>query len=152
MIVKGFDRQRVVRPFNVDDLIAEMSRLVRRGDVAVVSARDGVISARETGHGVQPILALLDGGSLRGAIVVDKVIGRAAASVAIVGGARRVHALLMSKDAKELLEKHGVTASAEKVVPRILNRDLSASCPMESAVSGESDPAKMVEALRRFRP
>ena len=152
MIVKGFDRQRVVRPFNVEDLIAEMAGLVRRGDASAVSARDGVILARESGRGVQPILSLLDAGSLRGAIVVDKVIGRAAASVAIVGGARRVHALMMSKDAKELLEKHGVTATAEKVVPRILNRDRSASCPMESAVSGESEPAKMVETLRAFRP
>lgn len=151
MIVKGFDRQRVVRPFSTDDLISEMARLVRRGDVAVVSARDGVILARETGRGVQPILSLLDSNRLRGTIVVDKVIGRAAASIAIVGGAKRVHALLMSKEAQALLEKHGIQASAEKVVPKILNRDLSASCPMESAVSGESDPEKMVEALRRFK-
>ena len=38
----------------------------------------------------------------------------AAASVAIVGGARRVHALLMSEDAKELLEKRGIAAMAER--------------------------------------
>ena len=150
MIVKGFERQRVVRPFNADDLVAEMASLVRRGEASAVAARDGVIVARETGRGVMPILALMDGGHLRGAIVVDKVIGRAAASVAIVGGARRVHALLMSEDAKNLLEKRGVAATAEKVVPKILNRDLSASCPMEAAVVGETEPEKMVEALKTF--
>jgi len=150
MIVKGFERQRVVRPFNMDDLVAEMASLVRRGEASAVAARDGAIVARETGRGVKPILALMDGGHLRGAIVVDKVIGRAAASVAIVGGARRVHALLMSEDAKELLGKRGVAATAEKVVPKILNRDLSASCPMEAAVVGESEPEKMVEAIKAF--
>ena len=150
MAVKGFARQRVVRPFNADDLIAEMASLVRRGEASAVAARDGVIVARETGRGVKPILALMDAGHLRGAIVVDKVIGRAAASVAIVGGARRVHALLMSEDAKDLLGKRGVAATAEKVVPKILNRDLSASCPMEAAVGGETEPEKMVEVIKAF--
>ncbi len=148
IFVKGFDRQRVVRPFDAADLLAEMAAIVRRGEASVVTARDGVIGARETGRGVGPILKLLDGGKLRGATVVDKVIGRAAASVCIVGGARQVHALLMSEDAKALLAAHGVRASAEKVVPKILNRDRSASCPMESRVEKETDPKKMVEALR----
>lgn len=105
---------------------------------------------RAEGKGVQPILTLLDKDALRDATVVDKVIGRAAAAVAIVGKVRRVHALLMSEEAKSLLEKHGVHTSADKVVPKILNRELTASCPMEATVAKETDPAKMVEALRGF--
>ncbi len=146
--VKGFDRQRIVRPFDLNDLVAEMATLIRQGGAAVVTAKDGVIRARETGRGISPLLKLLDAGLLRHTLVVDKVIGRAAAAICIVGGARQVHTLLMSEDAKALLAAHGVRASAEKVVPKILNRDRSASCPMESRVERETDPQKMVESLR----
>lgn len=150
IFVKGFDRQRVVRPLGEADLVAEMAGLVRRGEAAVVTAKNGVLGARATGKGVQPILSLLDADALRGAVVVDKVVGRAAAAIAVVGRARRVHGLLMGEDAKALLEAHGVTATADRLVPKILNRDLSASCPMEAKVGNETDPEKMVAALRAF--
>lgn len=150
IFVKGFDRQRVVRPLSEADLVAEMTGLVRRGEAAVVTARGGVLGARATGKGVQPILSLLDADALRGAVVVDKVVGRAAAAIAVVGRARRVHGLLMGEDAKALLAAHGVTATADRLVPKILNRDLSASCPMEAKVGNETDPEKMAAALRAF--
>ena len=47
-----------------------------------------------------------------------------------------------------LLKAHGVEAVAEKTVPKILNRDLSDSCPMEQTVDGIDDPAEMVKALK----
>ena len=150
IFVKGFERQRVVRPFDEGDLLAEMAGLVRRGEAAAVTARDGVIQARASGRGVLPLLKLLDDGHLRHALVVDKVIGRAAAAVCLVGRARRVHGLLMSEEAKSLLAAHNVPATADRLVPKILNRDQSASCPLEARVAQEADPQKMVAALRAF--
>ena len=150
IFVKGFERQRVVRPFDEGDLLAEMAGLVRRGEAAAVTARDGVIQARASGRGVLPLLKLLDDGHLRHALVVDKVIGRAAAAVCLVGRARRVHGLLMSEEAKSLLAAHNVPATADHLVPKILNRDQSASCPLEARVAQEADPQKMVVALRAF--
>ena len=150
IFVKGFERQRVVRPFDEGDLLAEMAGLVRRGEAAAVTARDGVIQARASGRGVLPLLKLLDDGHLRHALVVDKVVGRAAAAVCLVGRARRVHGLLMSEEAKSLLAAHNVPASADRLVPKILNRDQSASCPLEARVAQEADPQKMVAALRAF--
>ena len=150
IFVKGFERQRVVRPFNEGDLLAEMAGLVRRGEAAAVTARDGVIQARASGRGVLPLLKLLDDGHLRHALVVDKVIGRAAAAVCLVGRARRVHGLLMSEEAKSLLAAHNVPATTDRLVPKILNRDQSASCPLEARVAQEADPQKMVADLRAF--
>lgn len=150
IFVKGFERQRVVRPFDEGDLLAEMAGLVRRGDAAAVTARDGVIQGRTSGRGVLPLLKLLDDGHLRHSLVVDKVVGRAAAAVCIVGRARRVHGLLMSEEAKGLLAAHDVPATADRLVPKILNRDQSASCPLEARVAQEADPQKMVAALRAF--
>ena len=147
IFVKGFERQRLVWPINEGDLIAEMKTLVM-GGVSCVAARDGVITDRETGRGLMPIMKLLDRGALAHAVVVDKIVGRAAAAVCIVGNARKVHASIMGADAASLLKAHGVEASADKTVPKILNRDMTDGCPMEQTVEGVDDPVQMVKALR----
>ena len=147
IFVKGFERQRLVWPINEGDLIAEMKTLVM-GGVSCVAARDGVITDRETGRGLMPIMKLLDRGALAHAVVVDKIVGRAAAAVCILGNARKVHASIMGADAASLLKAHGVEASADKTVPKILNRDMTDGCPMEQTVEGVDDPVQMVKALR----
>ena len=147
IFVKGFERQRLVWPIDEGGLLAEMRTLVMSG-VSCVAAKDGVIVAQETGRGIMPIMKLLSDGKLAHALVVDKVVGRAAAAICIVGKAKKVHAMMMSAEAASLLKAHGVEASADKTVPKILNRDLNDSCPMEQTIDGMEDPAEMVKALK----
>ena len=148
IFVKGFERQRVVRPFDEAELVAEMKALVEKGEASCVAARDGVIVGKASGKGLKPLFELLTAGKLAHSFVIDKVIGRAAAAICVVGKAKKVHAILMGADALTLLKAHGVEAVAEKTVPKILNRDLSDSCPMEQTVDGIDDPAEMVKALK----
>ena len=152
IFVKGFERQRLVKPFDEGELVAEMKGLLLRGEAASVAAVDGAIVAHEQGRGVQPLLKLLDAGRLRRALVVDKVIGRAAAGVCLAGRVRKVHALVMGEDAAAFLHAHGVLATADKTVPRILNRAQTAPCPLEARVEKLDDPAQIVEAVRSFTP
>ena len=146
--VKGYDMQRIVTPISEEDLVKEMKARLAAG-ASVVVARDGVIVAVEEGRGIGPLVKLLDGMKLQGAIVVDKVIGCAAAAICAQGGAKKVFATLAGKGAAELLETRGVAFAAEKTVDRILNHEQKDSCPMEKAVDGIEDPAKMVEAIRK---
>lgn len=146
--VKGFDKQVTFVRMGEADLIAEMrARVVEQGQSSV-SALNGVIVGIEAGKGLEPLFRLLESGKLKGALVVDKVIGRAAAAILVAGGAKKVHAILMSEEAKAFLAAKGLEAEAEKLVPKILNQDLSAGCPMESAVQGLEDPEAMVQALK----
>ena len=147
IFVKGFERQRLVWPTDEGGLLAEMKTLVMSG-VSCVAAKDGVIVAQERGRGIMPIMKLLSDDKLAHALVVDKVVGRAAAAICSVGKAKKVHAMMMSAEAASLLKAHGVEASADKTVPKILNRDLTDSCPMEQTIDGIEDPAEMVKALR----
>lgn len=147
--VEGLAVQRVVRPLAEADLVAEMRALVSSGRASAVAAREGVIVAQETGSGIMPLLKLCDAGSLKGAIVVDKVIGRAAAAICVVGGARAAYALMASEDALAFLRRHGVTCAADKTVPLILNRSRTVSCPLEAAVKDLDDSLEMVNALRK---
>ena len=132
------------------ELFTEARRLITSGEAeCVVITADRRLVA-ERGRGVSPLLELYDGhaAEMKGSTVVDKVIGRAAAAICVVGNAKKLHALLIGADALTLLKAHGVEAAAEKTVPKILNRDLSDSCPMEQTVEGIDDPAEMVKALK----
>ena len=126
-------------------------RMIAEGKAECVVIRGGRMFS-ERGRGVSPLLEFHDhreAGFLRGATVVDKVIGRAAAMIAIAGGATRVHGELMSEDAKALLESRGVTVSYGTLVPRILNADRSDLCPLEKSVEGIDDPEQALTALRK---
>ena len=148
--VKGFERQRMVNPIAEADLLKEMKSKIDAG-MSVVVARGGVIIATEEGRGIDPLLKLFDAGKLAGSVVMDKVIGRAAAAICAEGGAAKVYASLAGKGAAELLEGRGIPFAAEKTVETILNHEQNGSCPMEKAVSGLDEPKKMIEAIRKAK-
>ena len=128
-------------------LVAEMKQMLSDGAACVV-ARGGFVVASESGRGMGPIIKLLDEGKLDGAIVVDKIIGRAAAAVCVLGGVRKVHASLMSEDAGAFLKLHAVEFTADETTPQIVNRENTGRCPMELAVEGVEYPAEMVKRIR----
>lgn len=104
------------------------------------------------GRGVSPLLEFHDHrepGFLKGATVVDKVIGRAAAAIIVSGGASRVYGEVMSEDGKAYLESRGIQTAYGTLVPRILNADKSDLCPLEKSVEGLDDPEQMLTALRK---
>ena len=150
MTVKAFERHLSFDKMGEGDAVAEAASLIEKGGKACVAVKDGVIAASRDGRGVAPLLDILDREpeNLRGAILVDKVIGRAAAAICAVGGVRRVYGFTVSDEAADFLAAHGIGCVARASVPRILNRDKSGLCPMERACEGLDDPEKMVAALR----
>ena len=133
------------------DVLAEAVSLIREGRAGAVLVKEGVIVAIEpNGPGVKPLLSLHDNRPdvMKGAWVVDKVVGRAAAAIALDGGAARVHGLLMSESAKAFLGEQGVPATADEMVPQILNRARDGLCPLEDAVKGQDVPEKMLKSIR----
>jgi len=130
--------------------IAAAAEMIRSGEAECVLIRNGKQVPQKRGHGVSPLLALYDNdpAGMAGGIVVDKVIGRAAASIVICGKAKMVHGLIMSEDAALFLKANNVEYSCGEMVPRILNRDRSGLCPLEKSVEGIDDPAQALAALR----
>lgn len=132
--VVPYEYHRRIRPIAEADLIAEMRGQLAAGKTLVI-ARDGVIVHMSDGHMIAPVREALakDPEILRGAIVLDKVVGRAAAELHINGGAKKVVTPVVSEKAKAALEKAGVDLVADLVVPMILNRDRTGECPMDAA-------------------
>ena len=149
--VEGLMEHREVKPMGEADVLAEAKRLLNENKAGVVAYRDGVITAHALGRGIGPILKLFDEEleGLRGATVVDKVVGRAAAAICVAAGARHVHGLLISEEARDYLKAHGIAASADVWTPKILNRAKTGPCPMDQAVKDLDDPLKMIAAIRR---
>lgn len=150
MVVEGLERQRVVSRMGDGDVLEEARTLFSGGKAAVVLVKHGVIVAMDSGRGVAPLLSLYDNRpkDLDGAWVIDKVIGRAAAAIAVAGGAVRVHGILISEEAKAFLAEKGVPCSGDVVVPKILNRRRDGLCPLEASVQGISEPKEMIKSLR----
>ena len=69
---------------------------------------------------------------LRNATLVDKVIGKGAAALMCVGGVNRVHTDIISRPALNLLEAYGITATYDRLVDNIINRQGTGLCPVES--------------------
>ena len=86
--------------------------------------------------------------TVKDALVVDKIIGRAAAAACVQGGAKKVVAQVMSQDAKAFLNAHGIPAQAQTLVPMIINRKKTGMCPMEARGKALTDPKEMVAALK----
>ena len=93
-----------------------------------------------SGRGVQDLLQLIreEPERLNGAIVADKMIGKAAAVLMVAGGVKEVHTNLICTPAKEVFSKAGVPVYATEEVEQILNRDRTGQCPID-ALLNESD-------------
>ena len=130
--------------------VDEAQRMIREKRAECVVVKKGMLEARR-GRGVMPLLEFYDHspGHFSGAVVVDKVIGRAAAMIAIKGKVRAVYGEIMSEDALELLGRHGIPAAYGQLVPRILNVKRDGLCPLEQSVEGIEDPDRALAALRR---
>ena len=119
------------------------------GKAGCVIVKNGKIIHDENGRGIAPILDIYrqHPNKMKDAYLVDKVIGKAAAMVAICGKVKYVHAELICDSAVEILKKHNIEVTWTKRVKDILNRRRDGLCPMEKTVLNISDPTSGVTAL-----
>lgn len=121
----------------------------RAASALTILGRCGDKTVQSTERGVAPLLKMIENGeTLQGFLVADKAVGRGAAFLYILLGAKAVFAPVMSVEAKRLLTANGIGAYTDLAVSAMVNRDCSDFCPMEQAVAVTDDPA---EALRLMR-
>lgn len=111
----------------------ELIDLLRNGNHSLVIHR-GTTSVYDT-RGIATLQQIIDKDSneLSGATVVDKVVGKAAAALMIVGGVSELHALLITQGALSLLATSDIRVSYDTLTDHIINRNHTGWCPMEMA-------------------
>ncbi|MCM1449952.1 MAG: DUF1893 domain-containing protein [Clostridiales bacterium] len=106
--------------------------ILHEGNHSLVVA-NGDVSTFD-GRGVADLFYLLKANPdfLDGADVADKVVGKGAAAIMILGQIHAVHADVISEPALRLLRQSSVMVSYEEVVPNIINRKGDGICPVET--------------------
>jgi len=119
-------------------------RLIISGEASCAAVKDGKVVYRDSGKGVKPLIYLYENerGIMDGAYFFDKIIGKAAAMILTLGGAKKVYALKMSESAENYLKKRGIKTAYGEKVGVILNIAGTGICPLENSVIDEDDPEK----------
>lgn len=130
-------------------LVASAKRDIQQGKASCVLIQKGIISYTGTGKGIAPLLKVYneDAFKMKDAVLVDKVIGKAAAMIALSGGVKQVHTEIICDSAYDLLVKEGVLVTFKIRVENILNNRRDDLCPMEKIVKDVSDPALAIRLL-----
>ena len=87
--------------------------------------------------------------AFQGSVIADKVVGKAAALLAVLGEVQAVFGRVMSEGAVSIFEKHQIPYQFETLVPYIENRTKDGMCPMEETVQLVEDPEEAFEALEK---
>lgn len=101
-------------------------------------------------RGIQDLLQLISERPerLNGAVAADKIIGKSAAAIMIVGGVKEVHTNVICTPARELFEENGVLVFATEEVPMIMNRNQSGMCPMDTQIANIESVEECVAILQ----
>ncbi|NLT39306.1 MAG: DUF1893 domain-containing protein [Clostridiales bacterium] len=122
--------------------------LIKNGEASCVLIKDGSVAKTYQQRGISPVIELFEKGLLSGGFVADKIIGRAAAMILVLGGAAGCYGEVISGAALDYLCDKGLQVSYGSVVERIMNRTGDGMCPMEASVRDIDDPQQALAALK----
>ena len=103
-------------------------------------------------RGVADLYELLSNESefLCGSLIADKVVGKGAAALMILGKVGEVHADVISTPALSLLHQYGLPVSFNQETDRIMNRNKDGLCPVETLCLNLESPEEMLTEIRNF--
>lgn len=130
-----------------------MKQLINMLDGHSLVVANGNVTRLYDGRGVSDLYHLVTGPDaplLSGATVVDKVVGKGAAALMIVGGVKRLHAITISDAALNLLADSHITVTYDKSVDAIINRAGTGPCPVESLCADCHTAAECLPLITKF--
>lgn len=121
--------------------------ILRREKCSLVVKNHGIVTTYSK-PGVRDLEYLLDHEPevLHGAVIADKVIGKAAAAMVVVGGVKALYAEVMSKKAIPFLDEVGIAYSYGTLVDTIIEE--GDRCQLEKITAPATTPEETVALLR----
>ena len=123
-------------------MIDTIKRIIESGAYSCVAADEQRILYQASGMGVKPIISPMrdNRAFFRNKYVADTMVGKAAAMLLILSGAKFVYGEIMSQSAAHVLETNGIPFACGQMVEYTKNRAGTGMCPLEQCVQGEEDP------------
>lgn len=133
-----------------ESAVLEAKARIKENRASCVVIKEGEIIYSGMGRGIAPLIELFENHNdlLKNSIVVDKIIGKAAAMILFLSGVKSVYGITMSRAGKEYLESKGIAVHFERCIDVIENRKKNGICPMEMAVIQEEDAYVGYEILK----
>ena len=105
-----------------------------------------------TGKGVSDLYDMVKNKPcfLQNARIADKVIGKGAAALMILGGVKEIYADVISLSALMLLREAGLDADFRQIVPFIWNRGKTDWCPLERICYNETSAKAILPLIDEF--
>ncbi len=134
---------------NINDL---KEILLKENHTIVIYKNDASVFTSDD-RGVAPLMRLLkeDKTQLKDSVVVDKVIGKAAALLMAYGEVKEVYTPTISLPAIQVFKNHDIKITFDKEVDRIINRKGDGLCPMESLCINIDNPAEAFLRISEFQ-
>lgn len=136
-----------------------MYKAVNRARVSLTHGEKTFVVVGETkllhysdGHRVKPFLDLIenDPSMLDGAVIGDRIVGRAAALLCAYCKVKAVFAMSISDEAIEILGAHNILATWRETVPYIVEKDLTSRYKLDVHLKDVDDPAQAVEMIKEY--
>ncbi len=121
---------------------------MNEGSVTCLLIKDEKIEKTLNRSGIGSIILMYESGLMPESFIVDRIIGKAAAMILVLGRARACYGKIMSKAALAYLQENGIEANYGTLVDQINNRAGDGICPMEQTVHDIEAPAQALEALK----
>lgn len=118
--------------------------VIYKSDASVIVSND---------RGVAPLMKLLkeNKSQLKDSIVVDKVIGKAAALLMVYAEVKEVYTPVISSPALKFFKNNNIIIHYDKEVERIINRKGDGLCPMESLCLEIENPEEAYFRILEFQ-
>lgn len=128
----------------------ELIKLLHEGNYSCVIRKEGIRTF--TQRGVADLYDLLNQEPtfLHGAQIADKVIGKAAVALMVLGGVHEIYTDIISEPAFALLQQANIKVDCVQVVPRIQNRTQTGWCPLETICYEEESVEVMYSMIKGF--
>lgn len=125
----------------------QLIEILRREKCSLVVKNHDIVTTYSK-PGVRDLEYLLDHDPemLHGAVIADKVIGKAAAAMVVVGGVKELYAEVMSTKAIPLLEEAGIAYTYGTLVDTI--KEEGGRCQLEKITAPATTPEETVALLR----
>jgi hypothetical protein len=118
-------------------------------NLVIVKDEKIILETRQSGvSGFLSAIEELGRERLHAASVADRIVGRAAALLCVYCSVRAVYAVVLSEGGKSVLKENSVSLEFKDLVPSILNRQKTGTCPFEKIVSTVSDGQEAYEKLK----
>lgn len=129
----------------------EIKKIFEEGDYTCVIKNRGEIKTF-TKQGVTDLLDLYQNNKtfLKGAIIVDKAVGKAAAALMIAGDVKSVYTKVISENALKIFNVYDIDFTYDEKIPYVKNRDNTDLCPLEKLTQNEKSVQKIVKIIRNF--